>query len=123
MRTKLLLSMLALGMLFAFAQEPITPQRLERGHSQQGLVQRQTTVKPFGLDEASMANRTKARADQPSYDVDFVLDFDTETQIASSIYLNNNDDGNVYVNSSLGVYDLIKGSNVMPVPAGRGPPR
>ncbi len=103
----------------AFAQGPITPQRLVAGKSHQGLTQRQTTAKPFSLDEASKTNRAnKARADQPSYNVDFVLDFDTETQTAYRIYLNNNDDGNVYWNSNFGVYNLVKGSNVMPVPAG-----
>ena len=118
MKVKLLLCMMALWTC-AFAQGPITPQRLVPGKSHQGLTQRQTTAKPFGLDEASKTNRAnKARADQPSYDVDFVLDFDTETQTAYQIYLNNNDDGNVYWNSNFGVYNLVKGSNVMAVPAG-----
>ena len=119
MNKKLLLSLLSLGVLCAFAQGPITPQRLEPRKARQSLVQRQTTVNPFGFDGNGRVNRAnKARADQPSYNVDFVLDFDTETQTAFRIYLNNNDDGNVYFNSNLGVYNLIKGSNVLPVPAG-----
>ena len=119
MNKKLLLSLLSLSVLCTFAQGPLTPQRLEPRKASQSLVQRQAYVQPFGLDETGKVNRAnKARADQPSYNVDFVLDFDTETEKAYRIYLNNNDDGNVYWNASFGVRNLVKGSNVLPVPAG-----
>ncbi len=128
MRAKLLTGLLALGILCSFGQGLQPPQRFEHGTFSQ-VSPHQAIAKSIQTKGGHDATtrpvlNNKARADLTTYNVDFVLDFDTQTQNAYSIYLANNDteasnDNAVFTNYSFGVYDLIKGSNVLPIPSGK----
>ena len=116
--------MMALWPICAAAQ-PQMPRVLEDGFRLMPSPHH-FTVKPMkAADKAEKGiaatttkatKRTKARADEPTYQVNFVLDFDTECQKAYKIALENED---VYIdNSDQGIMELVKGSNVLTVPAG-----
>ena len=116
MKAKLLLCMMALGLLTATAQPP-QPRVLDDGFYLMPTPH-PVTVKPMkvkGNIMKSMVNtttkRNKARADEPTYQVDCVLDFNSESQKAGRIEIINHD---TYIVE----YGVQQGSNVLTVPAG-----
>lgn len=124
MKVRFLLCMMALWAICAAAQ-PQMPRVLEDGFRLMPNPH-QFTVKPMkAADKAEKGiaakttkatKRTKARADEATYQVNFVLDFDTECQKAYQIALENKD---VYIdNYEQDIWELVKGSNVLTVPAG-----
>ena len=121
MKVKLLLCMMALGLLTATAQPP-QPRILEDGFYLMPTPH-QVTVKPMkanGNTMKSMVNtntkRNKARADEPTYQVDIILDFDAEAQKPERIIFIT--DETIFDNTVLELYQLQKGSNIMSVPEG-----
>ena len=117
MNKKLLLSLLSLGMLCAFAQGPITPQRFERGAFHQAISPHKIITKEVKNENGVENKRTnKAKEEQPSYNVDFVLDFNTEKQSAGSFTIINQN--TEFSSMRLGLWDLVCGSNVASIPAG-----
>lgn len=82
------------------------------------------TLCPFEVKSVShetngsnrVAKSSKANADQATYQVDFVLDFDPATQSPLIIGLYN-EESNIN-NQTLGVPQLMNGSNVLTVPGG-----
>ncbi len=113
MKAKLLLCMMLLGLLASSAQQPM-PRILDGGFHKM-LTPHQFTIETTKTNEATTIapapKSNKARADQPTYQVDFVLDFDTETQMANSIEVTNKE----YYSEN---YELEKGSNILLVPEG-----
>ena len=115
--------MLTLGLLTATAQPPM-PRILDDGFRLMPTPN-QVMVKPMKTADKTVkglttttatTKRTKARADEPTYQVDFVLDFNTETQKAIEIRIFNEDC--FLANYDLDIYQLENGSNSMPIPAG-----
>ncbi len=99
MKARILLCMFTLGLLTAMAQ-PQMPRVLEDGFRLMPNPHH-FTVKPMkatnkaekgiAATTTKATKRTKARADEPTYQVNFVLDFDTENQKAYQIRLLNKD--------------------------------
>lgn len=113
MKVKLLLCMMALWAMCAAAQ----PRVLEDGFRLMPNPN-QVTVKPMKVKGNAMKNmvntttkRNKARADEPTYQVDCVLDFDTVSQKAGRIEI-------VNLDTYIVEYAVQKGSNILSVPAG-----
>lgn len=111
MKTKLLLCFLTLGMLTATAQfqikqEPTLMDKLNPQHikiTEQVVNNTATAPKP-------------ARIEQTTHQVNFMLDFDDETQDANGIVLVNQD--GMLTNRNIGLRNLQYGSNNASVPEG-----
>lgn len=131
MKVKLLLCMLLLGALAATAQLPqeLRPQVLEGGfHWRPNL--KSLSAKPFLQAEpqlnslasnpvVSSAHKAKPKPwdGKPTHQVNFVLDFDTQSQSIRDIIFLHPEYGN-FNNWSLDVYDLEYGNNTLAVPEG-----
>ncbi len=131
MKVKLLLCMMLLGALAATAQLPqeLRPQVLEGGfHWRPNL--KSLSAKPFLQAEpqlnslasnpvVSSAHKAKPKPwdGKPTHQVNFVLDFDTQSQSIRDIIFLHPEYGK-FNNWSLDVYDLEYGSNTLDVPEG-----
>ncbi len=131
MKVKLLLCMMLLGALAATAQLPqeLRPQVLEGGfHWRPNL--KSLSAKPFLRAEpqlnslasnpvVSSAHKAKPKPwdGKPTHQVNFVLDFDTQSQSIRDITFLHPEYGK-FNNWSLDVYDLEYGSNTLDVPEG-----
>ena len=121
MRAKLLTGLLALGILCSFGQGLQPPQRFEHGILYQSTSPLKTIIKPLetnkGIKATAMPKRNnKAKEDQPSHNVDFVLDFNVEKLRALQFVLISQDN---YINSvNIGLWMLNCGSNIASVPEG-----
>ncbi len=115
MKVKLLLCMMVLGLLGTAAQPRVTDN---------GLIKMPTPfpvlTKTINTESPTTPKRaTKAKAGAVTHQVDFVLDFDPETQIAFGIQLNNNEYEIINNDGELNeVYELVNGSNILNVPEG-----
>ena len=108
----MLFCMMLLGLFTAPAQPPMP--KIINGSvcwmsSSRDITYKTVETKPQTGKTPSLAAKPKAGA--ATYQVDFVLDFDEENQIATQIFLRNSE----YMMPCSG---LVKGSNVLAVPAG-----
>lgn len=119
MKARILLCMMALWAICAVAQLPqsLRPQVLEDGFylmptpHQVSIKSMMVADKTVSMATSATPKRNKARADEPTYQIDCVLDFDTKSQIAGSISIVNLD---TYIVER----GVEHGSNVLTVPAG-----
>ena len=119
MKTRILLCMMALWAICAAAQ-PQMPRLLDNGfrlmpnHHQ--VFATSTKSNKTSKTTNIVTKRIAERADVPTYQVNFVLDFNTETQKADMIHILN-EETSIY-NFQQDLYQLVQGSNVMTVPTG-----
>ena len=124
MKAKLLFSMLVLGLLSAMAQ-PTAPRVLDNGFRKM-LTPHQFTVKVNGTAQSSAISDKMmfppskggggGTIDPNAPKVNFILDFDTETQRAS--YIDVTTKGNTINNFMQGINQLQQGSNILSIPKG-----
>ena len=121
MKRQLLLCLMAFG-LFCFGQPSLNllaPKILEGGFRLMptSLPIDCKTVHHETTFPNQVVKSSKINAEQATYQVDFVLDFDESSfQSAEEIRIINEE--NDFNNMTLGVYQLMNGSNVLSVPGG-----
>ena len=124
MKAKLLFSMLVLGVLTAMAQ-PTAPCVLDNGFHKmltphQFMVKFDDTAQNSAISDKTMSPPFKGGGggtiDPNAPKVNFILDFDTETQRAS--YIDVTTKGNTINNFMQGINQLQQGSNVLSIPKG-----
>ena len=122
MKARILLCMFTLGLLTAMAQ-PQMPRVLEDGFrlmpnphhfAVKPMKATDKAEKGIAATTTKATKRTKARADEPTHQVDFVLDFG-ENQKAFQIRLLGKE--REYNNYDLGIYQLEQGTTTFTVPA------
>ena len=109
MKRKILLLMLTLGILgciSAQTQHALNCDNIQLLNSNSKLG--------YNHVEKAIKHNILASTNQNTCFVDFVLDFDTESQLASRILLYNQEG----LIDSQGTYELVKGSNILEVPIG-----
>ena len=124
MKTRFLLCMMALWAMCAAAQPPQMPQSSSHDHSYYLLSgpHHSVNIQPLKSERVSRLNATpascmnpinKASTNQPTHQVDIILDYDTESQKPKRIVFIT-DEAN-YDNTDLELYQLQKGSNIMSI--------
>lgn len=127
MKTRFLLCMMALWAMCAAAQPPQMPQSSSHDHSYYLLSgpHHSVDIQPLKSERVSRLNATpascmnqinKVSTNQPTHQVDIILDYDTESQKPEQIVFITDETN--YDNTDLELYQLQKGSNIMPVPEG-----
>lgn len=117
MKTKLLFCFITLGFLSAAAQFSIRQsEKFYQAQSPHPIVKQVDALQNCISATSTREQVNIARSERVTHQVDFMLNFDTETQRAKQIKIINNDFS--AENSDCGVYELINGSNVMSIPEG-----
>ncbi len=117
MKAKLLLCMMVLAMLSAMAQPRVTDNGYIQMPTPFPVLTKTIESKASVTQTPKRANKAKAGA--VTHQVDFVLDFDPETQRAFGIQLDNNEYEIINDDGELNeLYELVNGSNILTVPEG-----